>query len=186
MVATRQILVAGFGNVLYIEVASKSNAAVRTPQRMLVRGRPIQDSQMSTAGKLLTEMFLRAYAQSSPRGKPFDAVKVREQAVYKVTVTLTAPVIALSCIFWSQLSRTLPNVFAKTSWQSLTWFVLSAAVCGGIYILLWRKFGDFNVPNSAVEAHRTWSQRAILLVELLFGIGCIVAIGVVAIALDHQ
>ena len=135
---------------------------------------------MAHIDRVLSGMFLRAWAQTQAWSVNKSLDSVREDAVYKVCATLTAPPLALAGILWLVANHLAPGIVRKDSWVTVVWFGCWAAASGWFYLRLLKHFRAFAVTPELVAAHGTPQQRFVLILEFLFGVACMFAIVVAA------
>lgn len=134
----------------------------------------------------LARMYLRAYARclaSHPSKSPDD---LAHDAAFRVAMTLTAPLLALSMIGAAAVNRFVPGTFTRSSGSAFAFVAAVMILSFGVRAALSRRFGHFPIPKGVETVYGTQAQRAVFLLETIFAIGCIVVAGLLVGVIQKQ
>lgn len=127
---------------------------------------------------MLREMYLRAYArarQNSPEGSD---EAVCEDAGFRVTMTLTAPLLALGIVVGAFVNRVAPGTFTRDSPYSIFFVALIVAMCFAVRVSLRHRFRSLTIPSDCLRVYSAPGQRLRFWIETAFGVVCIIAAGI--------
>jgi hypothetical protein len=128
---------------------------------------------------MLREMYLRAYAQALQSNPERHKEAVASDAKFRVSITLTAPLIAIAIVAAAVINRITPGTVSRDSPSSIIFVLAILGMYFAVRHFLRVKVQSLVIPVDVVHVYTTPRQRLLFLIETAVAMSCIVVAGVV-------
>jgi hypothetical protein len=130
-------------------------------------------------------MYLRAYAQGRKLAAGCNREVIADDAAYRVSAILTAPLVAFGGAVWICLNRRFPTFFAINSMPSLAYAAFVAAASIAVFFAVPRTFGAYAVSTQLIDKYKSPKEKLIRAIEVMFAMTCWVVLGIVVTLLQR-